>query len=174
MISPRSPYTMIQCSTLCTQRKVTKFPCFWCLVFGAQFQHFLEFFLPSFFAMQLALVSMITVTFISSLSVFFMQRTRRFLRIPAETKGAPAETKGYTLRCSGDLLCGYLRGCRGEEEKPELERVDRLPVSAGNFRRALHGQRYFLVDFQTEDIAGKIFSCSKRAYFALVNRARNG
>ena len=50
--------------------------------------------------------------------------------------------------------------------------VDRLPVSAGNFRRAL--QRHFLVDFQTEDIAGKIFSCSKRAYFALVNRARNG
>ena len=43
--------------------------------------------------------------------------------VPAETKGAPVETKGYTLRCSGDLLCGYLRGCRGEEEKPELERV---------------------------------------------------
>ena len=40
--------TMIQCSTLCTQRKVTKFPCFWCLVFGAQFQHFLEFFCPVF------------------------------------------------------------------------------------------------------------------------------
>ena len=50
--------------------------------------------------------------------------------------------------------------------------VDRLPVSAGNFRRAL--QRHFLVDFQTEDIPGKIVSCSKRAYFALVNRARNG
>ena len=35
-------------------------------------------------------------------------------------------------------------------------------------------QRHFLVDFQTEDITGTIFSCSKRAYFALVNRARNG
>ena len=70
--------TMIQCSTLCTQRKVTKFPCFWCLVFGAQFQHFLECFLAIFFAMQLALVSMITVTLISSLSVFSLQRTRRF------------------------------------------------------------------------------------------------
>ena len=23
----------------------------------------------------------------------------------------------YTLRCSGDLLCGYLRGCRGESKK---------------------------------------------------------
>ena len=42
-------FTMIQCGTLCTQRKVTKFPCFWCLVFGAQFQDFLEFFLPIFF-----------------------------------------------------------------------------------------------------------------------------
>ena len=40
--------TMIQCSTLCTQRKVAKFPYFWCLVFGAQFQHFLEFFCPVF------------------------------------------------------------------------------------------------------------------------------
>ena len=48
--------------------------------------------------------------------------------------------------------------------------VDRLPVSAGNFRRAL--QRHFLVDFQTEDTAGK--SCSKPACFAFVNRARNG
>ena len=75
---PFVPGTMIQCSTLCTKRKVMKFPCFWCLVFGAQFQHFLEFFLPSFFAMQLALVSMITVTFISSLGVFSLQRTRRF------------------------------------------------------------------------------------------------
>ena len=50
--------------------------------------------------------------------------------------------------------------------------VDRLPVSAGKFRRAL--QRHFLVHFQTEDIAGKILSCSKRACFAFVNRARNG
>ena len=45
--------------------------------------------------------------------------------------------------------------------------VDQLPVSAGNFTRAL--QRHFLVDFQTEDIARKIFSCSKRACFAFVN-----
>ena len=40
--------TMIQCSTLSTQRNVTKFPCFWCLVFGAQFQHFWIFFCPFF------------------------------------------------------------------------------------------------------------------------------
>ena len=52
--------------------------------------------------------------------------------------------------------------------------VDQLPVSAGNFRRTL--QSHFLVDFQTltENIAGKIFSCSKRACFAFVNRARSG
>ena len=50
--------------------------------------------------------------------------------------------------------------------------VNRLPVSAIKFRRAQ--QRHFLVDFQTKDIAGKIFSWSKRAFFALVNRARNG
>ena len=101
------------------------------------------------------------------------------ISVPAESKSAPAESKGYTLRCSGDLLCGYLRGCRGEEEKPELERVvvnsyglvDRLPVSACNFRRAL--QRHFLVDFQTEDIAEKIFSRSKGACLAFVNRTRN-
>ena len=50
--------------------------------------------------------------------------------------------------------------------------VDLLPVSAGSFRRAL--QRHFSVDFQTKDISGNIFSCSKRACFAFVNRVRNG
>ena len=50
--------------------------------------------------------------------------------------------------------------------------ADRLPVSAGNFGRAL--QRHFSVDFQTQDVVGKIFSCSKRACFAFVNRMRNG
>ena len=39
--------------------------------------------------------------------------------------------------------------------------VDRLPVSTGNFKRAL--QRHFLVDFRNQDVAGKIFFCSKRA-----------
>ena len=50
--------------------------------------------------------------------------------------------------------------------------VDWLPVSAGNFGRAL--QRHFSVDFQNQDVVEKIFSCSKKACFALVNRARNG
>ena len=48
LMNTQTANTMIQCSTLCTQRKVTKFPCFWCLVFGAQVQHYLEFFLPIF------------------------------------------------------------------------------------------------------------------------------
>ena len=47
-----------------------------------------------------------------------------------------------------------------------------LPVSAGNFWRAL--QRHFSVDFQNRDVVGKILSCSKRASFTFVNRTRNG
>ena len=70
--------TMIHSGTLCIQRKVTKFPCFGGLVFRAQFQHFLSAFWRSFFAMQLALVSMITITPTLSLSVFSLQRTRLF------------------------------------------------------------------------------------------------
>ena len=50
--------------------------------------------------------------------------------------------------------------------------VDWVPVSAGNFERAL--QRYFSVDFQNQDVIGKIFSCSKRACFVFVNPVRNG
>ena len=49
--------------------------------------------------------------------------------------------------------------------------VDRLPVSAGNFGRAL--QRHFSVDFQNQDVVGKIFSCSKRACIVFVNRKSN-
>ena len=41
--------TLFHSGTLCIQRKVKKFPCFWCLVFGAQFQHFLSAFWRSFF-----------------------------------------------------------------------------------------------------------------------------
>ena len=71
--------TMIHCGTLCIQRKVTKFPCFGGLVFRTQFQHFLSAFWRSFFfAMQLALVSMITITPTLSLSVFSLQRRRLF------------------------------------------------------------------------------------------------
>ena len=113
-------YTMIHSGTLCIQRKVTKFPCFGGLVFRAQFQHFLSAFWRSFFAMQLAPVSMITITPTLSLSVFSLQRTG--FSVPAESSGAPAESSGYTLRCSGDLTCGYFRGRRDEAEKPKNER----------------------------------------------------
>ena len=111
--------TVIQCSTLCTQRKVTKFPCSWCLVFGAQFQHFLEFFCPFFCYAVSSCVYDHSHPYLVSKCLCREQA----VSVPAESKGAPAESKGYTLRCSGDLLCGYLRGCCGEEEKPELEHV---------------------------------------------------
>ena len=71
-------HTVIHSGTLCIQRKVTQFPCFGGLVFRAQFQHFRSAFWPSFFAMQSALVSMITITPTLSLSVFSLQRTRPF------------------------------------------------------------------------------------------------
>ena len=71
--------TMIHSGTLCIQWKVMKFPCFGGLVFRAQFQDFLSAFWRSFFDMQLALVSMITITPTLSLSVFSLQRTRLFL-----------------------------------------------------------------------------------------------
>ena len=70
--------TMIHSGTLCIQRKVTKFPCFGGVVFRAQFQHFLSAFLRSFFAMQLSLVFLITITPTLSLSVFSLQRTWHF------------------------------------------------------------------------------------------------
>ena len=83
--------TMIHSGTLCIQRKVTKFPCFGGLVFRAQFQEFLSAFWRSFFAMQLALVSMITITPTLSLSVFSLQRTRLF------------RTRGELWRTCGEL-----------------------------------------------------------------------
>ena len=70
--------TMIHSGTLCILRKVTKFPRFWCLVLRAQFQDFLSGFWRSCFALQLALVSMITISPTLSLSVFSLQRTRLF------------------------------------------------------------------------------------------------
>ena len=73
------PDTMIHSGTLCIQWKVMKFPCFGGLVFRAQFQDFLSAFWRSFVAMQLAFVSMITITPTLSLSVFSLQRTRLFL-----------------------------------------------------------------------------------------------
>ena len=114
--------TVIQCSTLCTQRKVMKFPCFWCLVFGAQFQQFLELFLPIFFCYAVSsCVYDHNHPYLVSECLFLAEN--KAFPYPRRVRAHPAESKGYTLRCSGDLLCGYLRGCRGEEEKPELERV---------------------------------------------------
>ena len=74
----RQKLTMIHSGTLCIQRKATKFPCFGGLVFRAQFQHFLSAFWRSFFPVQLALVSMSTITPTLFLSVFSLQTTRLF------------------------------------------------------------------------------------------------
>ena len=90
--------TMIHSSTLSIQRKVTKFPCFGGLVFRAQFQDFLSAFWRSFFAMQLALVSMITITPTLSLSVFSLHRTRLF-----RTCGELWRTCGELWRTCGEL-----------------------------------------------------------------------
>ena len=88
-------FTMIHSGTLSIQRKVTKFPCFGGLVFRAQFQHFLSAFWRSFFAMLLALVSMITITPTLSLSVFSLQRTRLF------------RTCGEVWRTRGELWLSF-------------------------------------------------------------------
>ena len=81
--------TVIQYNTLGIQRKVTKLPCFWYFVFRTHFQHFLGVFGRSFFAVQLALVSMITITLTSYLTVFSLQRTRLF-----GTRGEQGRTRG--------------------------------------------------------------------------------
>ena len=72
------PQTVIHSGTVGIQRKVTKLSCFWYLLFRTLFQHLLGVFWRSLFALQLALVSMITITLISSLSVFSLQRARLF------------------------------------------------------------------------------------------------
>ena len=136
--NPFSLSTMIHSGTLCIQRKVTKFPCFGGLVLTAQFQDFLSAFGRSFFAMQLALVSMITITPTLSLSVFSLQRTRLF-----RTCGELWRTRGelwlyFEMQRRLDLwsFCGR----RGEAEKPKNERSLRsgtgrsinVPIPAGN------------------------------------------
>ena len=122
----------------CLQSSIsTLFSAFWC----------------SFFAIQLALVSMITIT-LPCLWASFAYRGQSF-SVPAESSGAPAESSGYTLRFSGDLTCGHFRGRRGEAEKPKNQRSLHsgtgrsitVPISAGNFERALW--RHLSVDFQT-------------------------
>ena len=68
--------------------------------------------------------------------------------ICADSSGAPAESSGYTLRCSGNLIGGHFRGRRGEAEKPPNERSLRsgtgrsitVPIPAGTFERALRRQ----------------------------------
>ena len=72
---------------------------------------------------------MIAITLILSLRVFSLQRTRLFL-----TRGE----QGYTLRCCGDLTCGYFRGCCTEAEKPKTERVVVISLLTGRSITGLH------------------------------------
>ena len=169
---------MIQCSTLCTQRKVTKFPCFWCLVLGAQFQHFLEFFCPYFCYAVSSCVYDHSHPYLVS-ECLFLAENKAFLyprRLRAHPRRLRAILWDATATCSVVVFVVVAEKKRSRNLSVSwltlYGLVDRLPVSAGNFRRAL--QRHILVDFQTADIAGMIVSCSKRAYFVLVNRARNG
>ena len=153
---------MIHSATLCIQWKVMKFPCFGGLVFRAQFQDFLSAFWRSFFAMQLALVSMITITPTLSLSVFSLQRTRLFL-----TCGELWRTCGelwlyFEMQRRLDLWSFSWSSRRSREAQTERSlrsgtgRSITGPIPAGNFERAL--RRHFLVDFQTQYIVGKILS----------------
>ena len=170
--------TVIQCSTLCTQRKVTKFPCFWCLVFGAQFQHFLEFFLPIFcYAVSSCVYDHSHPNLVSE--CLFPAENKAF-PYPRRVRAHPRRVRAILWDAAATCSVVIFVAVATKKRSPNLSvswltlygLVDWLPVLAGNFRRAL--QRHFLVDFQTEDIAGKIFSCSKRACFVFVNRARNG
>ena len=165
---------MIHSGTLCIQRKVTKFPCFAGLVFRAQFQHFLSAFWRSFFAMQFALVSMITITPTLSLSVFSLQRTRLF-----RTCGELWLYFEFEMQRRLDLWSFSWSSRRSREAqkwayslRSGTGRSITVPIPAGNFERAL--RRYFSVDFQTQYIVGKILFWSKRACFVFVNRTSNG
>ena len=84
-----SLFTVIHSSTLGIRKKVTKLPCFWYIVFRTQFQHFLGVFWRSFLAVQLAFVSMSTITLISSLSIFPLQTTRLL-----HSRGEQGRTRG--------------------------------------------------------------------------------
>ena len=162
--------TVIHSSTLGIQRKVTKLPRFWCLVFRTQFQNFLVFFLSIFFAVQLPIVSMVTITLAENKDIPHPRRA-----------GAHPRRAGAILWDAAAIWPAVIFvAVAPTHRSPKLSvswltlygLVDRLPVSASNLGWAL--QRHFLVDFQTQDFAGKIFSCSKRVYFVFVNRSRNG
>ena len=173
--SSHAPNTVILSSTLGVQRKVTKLPCFWYLLFRTQFQHFLdESFLAIvffFFAVQLALVSMIKITLFSSQRVFSLRRTRLFRTCEDQGRTRGEHGLYFAMLRRLDLWLFSWLSVAPKQRSPKLSvswltlygLVDRFPVSAGNIGRAL--QRPFSVDFQIQNITGKIFSCSKRACF---------
>ena len=160
------------------KRKMTKFPFFWCLVFGAQFQHFLEFFCPFFCFAASSCVYEHSHPYPVSECLFLAEN--KAFPYPRRVRAHPRRVRTLLWDVAATCSVVIFVVVAAKKRSPNLSvsrltlygLVDRLPVSAGKFRRAL--QRHFSVDFQTEDIAGKIFSCSKLACFAFVNRAKNG
>ena len=135
-------------------------------------------FLALFFSMQLATVSMSTLTPTLSPSVFSLQRTGLF-----RTCGELWRTRGelwlYSLRCSGDLTCGHFRGRRGEAEKPKNQRslslgpVDRLPYRSQPV--ILNGHCGVILQSIFKPNISLERSClDLNAKIVFVNRTRNG
>ena len=168
---------MIHSDTLCIQRKVTKFPCFWCFDFRAQFQHFLSAFRCSFFAMQLAFVSVITITPTLSLSVFSWQRRRLF-----RTCGELRRTRGelwlyFEMQRRLDLwsFSWSSQRSRGAKNPHSLQlgtgRSITVQIPADNFVRAQG--HYFSVYFKPNISLER--SCPNlNRHFFFANRTRNG
>ena len=138
---------MIQCSTLCTQRKVTKFPCFWCLVFGAQFQHFLEFFCPFFCYAVSSCVYDHSHPYLVSECLFLAEN--KAFPYPRRLRAHPRRLRAILSDAAATCSVVIFVVVAEKKRSPNLSvswltlygLVDRLPVSAGNFRRAL--QRHF-------------------------------
>ena len=90
---------------------------------------------------------------------------------PPESRGAPAESRAILWDALATEPVVIFVAVAPKQVSPKMSvswltlygLVDRLPVSAGNFGRAL--QHHFSVDFQNQVVAGKIFSCYKRECF---------
>ena len=111
---------------------------------------------------------MITTTPISSPTASFPCREQGFC-LPAESRDAPTESRALLRDAAATLPVVTFVAVAPKQRSPKMSvswltfyvLVDRLPVSAGNFAWAL--QRYLSIDFQNQDVVGKIFSCSKQA-----------
>ena len=148
-------------------------PCLW-----GSISTFLEFFCPVFCSAVSSCVYDHSHPYLVSERLFLAEN--KAFPYPRRVRAHPRRVRAILWDAAATCSVVIFMVVAAKKRSPNLSvswltlygLVDRLPVSAGNFRQAL--QRHFLVAFQTEDLAGKIFSCSKRAWFAFVNRARNG